>query len=84
VRGTVCCSRVSGNAAYILGTVAEDVHGRERVAGLVTGVAGECSRILPDFVRLFSVEDHETIMNAVGALGTLVRVHSCICFLCQL
>jgi len=67
-------SRVSGNAAYVLGTVAEDCNGRERLASLVTGSCGECVRILPDFVRLFSMEDNEMVMNAVGALGTLVRL----------
>ena len=40
---------------------------------MVCGDANDQARILLDFVNLFDVDDNETAMNAVGALGTLVR-----------
>ena len=63
-------ARAAGNAAYILGTIAETPPGHARVVSLATGPEG--GRLLHDLTHLFSNDDPETVMNAVGTLGTLV------------
>ncbi len=63
--------RVAGNAAYIFGTVAEHGHGQSRVMSLINGEHPH--NILADLTTMLEYDDTESIMNAAGTLGTLVR-----------
>ena len=65
--------RVAGNAAYILGTLAESESGRRRVISLTESRHDERKRILPDLVYLLSSTDSESVMNAAGTIGTLAE-----------
>ena len=78
--------RIAGNAAFILGTLAESEAGRRRVISLTESRHEEKTRILPDLVALLSSTDSESVMNAAGTIGTLaeseevsVVVHSEFC-----
>ena len=62
-----------GNAAYILGTLAESESGRRRVISLTESRHDERKRILPDLVYLLSSTDSESVMNAAGTIGTLAE-----------
>lgn len=64
--------RVAGNAAYIIGTLAESELGCYRILGLAKGQHVESKRILPDLVNMLGFEDSESVMNAAGTMGTLV------------
>ena len=67
--------RVAGNAAYILGTIAESELGCFRVISLTTGKNNESSKILSDLTNMLAFDDSESVMNAAGTMGTLVRKH---------
>ena len=73
-------SRVAGNAAYILGTVAESELGCVRVIGLTDSKHPDSRRILPDLTGMLLFDDAESVMNAAGTMGTLVNALSH-CFL---
>ncbi|XP_071822015.1 uncharacterized protein [Apostichopus japonicus] len=62
-------SRTAGNAAYILGTLAEQDTGQSRVLGLVNGSYPH--KILADLTDMLSFDDAESVMNAAGTIGTL-------------
>ena len=64
--------RVAGNAAYILGTLAESEIGSYRVMGLATSRSMETRHILSDLTAMLKFEDSESVMNAAGTMGTLV------------
>lgn len=64
-------NRVAGNAAYIIGTVAETEMGCYRILGLAKGQQGE-RKILADLTRMLTFDDSESVMNAAGTMGTLV------------
>ena len=64
--------RVAGNAAYIIGTVAESELGCCRVLGLAGGRYEEGRGFLHDLTTMLSIEDCESVMNAAGTIGTLV------------
>ncbi len=66
--------RVAGNAAYIIGTLAESELGCYRVISLTHSRHG-CS-ILQDLTNMLTFDDSESVMNAAGTMGTLVRNHS--------
>ncbi|XP_078687513.1 uncharacterized protein LOC144919797 isoform X2 [Branchiostoma floridae x Branchiostoma belcheri] len=63
--------RVGGNAAYILGTIAENELGAARVLSLTNGKAGE--QILDDLTNMLTLTDAESVMNAAGTIGTLAE-----------
>eukprot|EP00058_Branchiostoma_floridae_P007032 XP_002592520.1 hypothetical protein BRAFLDRAFT_69036 [Branchiostoma floridae] len=63
--------RVGGNAAYILGTIAENELGAARVLSLTNGKAGE--QILDDLTNMLMLTDAESVMNAAGTIGTLAE-----------
>jgi len=65
--------RVAGNAAYIIGTIAESAAGRDRVISLTESRHIEKKNILPDLVNLLSSSDDESVMNAAGTIGTLAE-----------
>lgn len=64
--------RVAGNAAYILGTLAESEIGCLRVLSLVNGSSSDSKKILPHLTRMLTFDDSESVMNAAGTMGTLV------------
>nr|XP_022325273.1 uncharacterized protein LOC111125594 isoform X4 [Crassostrea virginica] len=64
--------RVAGNAAYIIGTVAETEMGCYRILGLAKGQQGE-RKILADLTRMLTFDDSESVMNAAGTMGTLAE-----------
>lgn len=66
-------SRIAGNTAYILGTFAESDVGCYRILGLVTRKQSRCPNILEALVEMLDLDDTETVMNAAGTMGTLVR-----------
>ena len=65
-------TRVAGNSAYIIGTLAESELGCMRILSLAHGSSQESKRILPDLTRMLTFDDSESVMNAAGTMGTLV------------
>lgn len=65
-------NRVAGNAAYIIGTLAESELGCYRILGLSKSSHAESKRILPDLTNMLGFDDSESVMNAAGTMGTLV------------
>lgn len=65
--------RVAGNAAYIIGTLAESDYGCHRIVSLAEGHYKEGRQILPDLVNLLTSDDGESVMNAAGTIGTLAE-----------
>ena len=63
---------MAGNAAYILGTLAESESGSMRVISLTASVHPEAKKILLDLTTMLSFDDSESVMNAAGTMGTLV------------
>ena len=72
----LCVHRVAGNAAYILGTVAENELGCYRIIAMTAACAPKCNTILVDLTNMLAFDDSESMMNAAGTIGTLVRCHS--------
>ncbi|XP_052091160.1 uncharacterized protein LOC127728036 isoform X3 [Mytilus californianus] len=67
--------RVAGNAAYIIGTLAESELGCYRILGLSKSPHAESKRILPDLTNMLGFDDSESVMNAAGTMGTLAESH---------
>ncbi|XP_071156057.1 uncharacterized protein [Mytilus edulis] len=67
--------RVAGNAAYIIGTLAESELGCYRILGLSKSSHAESKRILPDLTNMLGFDDSESVMNAAGTMGTLAESH---------
>ncbi|XP_063423739.1 uncharacterized protein LOC134707680 isoform X3 [Mytilus trossulus] len=67
--------RVAGNAAYIIGTLAESELGCYRILGLSKSPHAESRRILPDLTNMLGFDDSESVMNAAGTMGTLAESH---------
>ncbi|CAL1540802.1 unnamed protein product, partial [Lymnaea stagnalis] len=66
--------RVAGNAAYIIGTLAESELGCLRILSLAKGRHNkESKKILNDLTRMLAFDDPESVMNAAGTLGTLAE-----------
>nr|XP_006819045.1 PREDICTED: uncharacterized protein LOC102807909 [Saccoglossus kowalevskii] len=63
--------RVAGNAAYILGTIAENELGQVRVLALMKDE--DAQRILDDLTSMLIFDDSESVMNAAGTMGTLAE-----------
>lgn len=70
---SISCDRIAGNAAFILGTLAETEAGKRRVISLTESRHVEKTRILPDLVTLLGSTDSESVMNAAGTIGTLAE-----------
>ena len=65
--------RVSGNSAYVFGTIGETSDGIERVVGLLKNKNHPDSiKILSYLVDLLKSTDYECLMNAAGTIGTIV------------
>lgn len=66
--------RVSGNSAFVFGTIAETVEGIERVLGLLNSKKEpESLKVLAYLIKLLKSADYECMMNAAGTIGTIVR-----------
>lgn len=68
-------SRVAGNSAYIIGTLAESELGCYRVLSLTSGTKNESRKILEDLTKMLAFDDPESVMNAAGTMGTLAESH---------
>ncbi|ESP04761.1 hypothetical protein LOTGIDRAFT_155985 [Lottia gigantea] len=66
-------TRVAGNAAYIIGTLAESELGCYRVLALAHSGRSESEQILPNLTRMLAFDDSESVMNAAGTMGTLAE-----------
>lgn len=67
--------RISGNSAYVFGTIAETSEGMNRVLGLLNNSSHPDSVwILPHLINLLKSSDYECMMNAAGTIGTIVCV----------
>ena len=67
--------RVSGNSAYVFGTIAETEDGIERIIGLLTNESHpDCEKILKNLISLLKSTDYECLMNAAGTIGTIVSL----------
>ncbi|KAL8562936.1 hypothetical protein ACOMHN_004628 [Nucella lapillus] len=66
-------SRVAGNSAYIIGTLAELDLGCARIMALAKGRHSESRRILADLTCMLTFDDAESVMNAAGTMGTLAE-----------
>ena len=71
--------RVSGNSAYVFGTIAESEEGIERIMELLN--TENQSQTNPDsenfllyLVNLLRSTDYECLMNAAGTIGTIVII----------
>ena len=69
----ICDFRVAGNSAYILGTLAESENGCFRVLSLTSHSHPDARKILSDLTNMLLFEDSESVMNAAGTMGTLVK-----------
>lgn len=71
--------RVSGNSAYVFGTIAETADGIDRIVGLLTNRSHpDSANILIHLVNLLKSNDYECLMNAAGTIGTIVSYSSSI------
>ncbi|XP_064649082.1 uncharacterized protein LOC135501149 isoform X2 [Lineus longissimus] len=70
-------SRVAGNSAYIIGTLAESEFGCYRVLSLITTSQKKTDgrRVLDDLTKMLAFDDAESVMNAAGTIGTLAETH---------
>ncbi|XP_064616049.1 LOW QUALITY PROTEIN: uncharacterized protein LOC135480207 [Liolophura sinensis] len=68
-------SRVAGNAAYIIGSLAESELGCFRVLSLARARNEEGKQMLNNLTRMLAFNDAESVMNAAGTLGTLAESH---------
>ncbi|CAG5115519.1 unnamed protein product, partial [Candidula unifasciata] len=66
-------ARVAGNAAYIIGTVAEFELGCHRIISLVKSQPAGGNNLLCQLTKMLTSADHESVMNAAGTLGTLAE-----------
>eukprot|EP00118_Oscarella_pearsei_P006773 m.31278 g.31278 ORF g.31278 m.31278 type:complete len:944 (+) comp31472_c0_seq1:44-2875(+) len=62
-------TRVSGNASFVLGSLAETELGRHRLLSLHSSEV----RMLHDLATLLACGDEEAAMNAAGTIGTLLE-----------
>ncbi|XP_077986413.1 uncharacterized protein LOC144440857 [Glandiceps talaboti] len=78
-------TRVAGNSAYILGTLAENDLGQKRVLSILQDK--DALKILDDLTTMLAFDDPESVMNAAGTMGTLAETtegrewmlhHSCV------
>lgn len=66
-------ARISGNSAYVIGTIAETEHGATRVIELLNNQTHiESKNILNYILNMLKSNDNECLMNAAGTIGTIV------------
>jgi hypothetical protein len=67
--------RVSGNSAYVLGTIAESEQGIERITDLFNNQTHpDSTKILSYLINLLKSNDYECLMNSAGTIGTIVII----------
>lgn len=71
--------RVSGNSAYVFGTIAENDYGIDRIMAILnkensTLQNPESDNFLLYLVNLLRSTDYECLMNAAGTIGTIVTL----------
>jgi hypothetical protein len=67
-------TRISGNSAYIIGTIAENEIGILRIIELLNSKThAESKNILSYLIQMLQSDDDECLMNAAGTIGTIVR-----------
>ena len=65
--------RISGNSAYVFGTLAETEEGIDRIIYLLNNNSNpESAKILSYLIKLLKSNDYECMMNAAGSIGTIV------------
>ena len=69
------CS-TAGNASYVIGTLAETDLGKKRIVHICTDKGDQAKKILPALTGMLDMVDTETVMNAAGTMGTLVRANN--------
>ncbi len=67
--------RVSGNSAYVFGTIAESQDGIDRITNLLNNGNYDSHNVLSYLVKLLKTSDYECLMNAAGTIGTIVSSH---------
>lgn len=67
--------RTAGNASYVIGTLAETDLGKRRIVQICTDKGDQAKKILPALTNMLDMADTETVMNAAGTMGTLVRLY---------
>lgn len=66
--------RTAGNASFVIGTLAETDLGKRRIVQICTDKGDQAKKILPALTNMLDMADTETVMNAAGTMGTLVRL----------
>ena len=69
-------NRIAGNAAFVIGTIADTNDGSERLIAMVVKSEDLSTKILDDLIKLLGYKDDEIVLNSVGALGSLVDSES--------
>ena len=68
-------SRISGNSAYVLGTIAETENGTLRIIELLNNNTNKDAKfILFYMINMLKSTDAECLMNAAGTIGTIVNI----------
>ena len=67
--------RTAGNASYVIGTLAETDLGKRQIVQICTDKGDQAKKILPALTNMLDMADTETVMNAAGTMGTLVRLY---------
>ena len=57
----------------MIGSLAEGDPGKRRIVRICTEHNVDARRILPSLTSMLDMTDPETVMNAAGTMGTLVR-----------
>ena len=59
----------------MIGTLAETDLGKKRIVHICTDRGDQAKKILPALTNMLDMSDTETVMNAAGTMGTLVRLY---------
>lgn len=65
--------RVSGNSAFVFGTIAETNEGISVILDFLNDQSHpESNKLLTYLIKLLKSSDYECMMNAAGTIGTIV------------
>lgn len=68
--------RVSGNSAFVFGTIAETNDGIQIILNFLQDKSNsESKKVLTYLIKLLNSADYECMMNAAGTIGTIVCFH---------
>lgn len=68
--------RVSGNSAFVFGTIAETNEGIQIILNFLHNKSNsESKKVLTYLIKLLNSADYECMMNAAGTIGTIVCFH---------